>query len=522
VDVDQPLNDSVAFRINGMYEDSDSYRDDVTLKRYGVNPTLTWRSGAGTKISFGVEYFHDERIADRGVSSFEGRPLDVDPSTFFGDPAQSPTHATVKMANAHIEHRFSETLVLRNRTRYGDYDKFYQNVFAGEVDETGANVALLAYNNATQRKNFFNQTDLNFVLGTGAISHKLLAGLELGRQKTNNFRNTGVFDSVAFDTPSISVPTDDPRTTLPVTFRQGPTDADNDGTAKIYAIYLQDEIALSKQLSLIAGLRLDRFEVDVHNNRTAATFRARDNLLAPRLGLVLKPAETLSLYASYSQSYQPRAGDQLASLSATNESLDPEEFKNYEIGAKWAAFSNLALTAALFRLERSNVAIPDPLDSTRSVLIDGQRNQGLEIGLAGNLTNRWSVIGTYTYQDGEIETDQSETVLKGATLANLPKNMFSLWNRYDISPDWSVGLGLIRKASLFASVENLDAPERNVVLPSFTRVDVAVYFRMSDRWRAQLNVENLLDENYFQFANSNTNITPASPRAARVVFTTRF
>jgi catecholate siderophore receptor len=151
VDVGQPLNDSVAFRINGMYEDSDSYRDDVTLKRYGVNPTLTWRSGAGTKISFGVEYFHDERIADRGVSSFEGRPLSVDASTFFGDPAQSPTHATVKMANAHIEHRFSETLVLRNRTRYGDYDKFYQNVFAGEVDETGSSVALLAYNNATQR-----------------------------------------------------------------------------------------------------------------------------------------------------------------------------------------------------------------------------------------------------------------------------------------------------------------------------------------------------------------------------------
>ena len=150
VDVGQAFDENSAFRINGMYEDSDSYRDGVTLERYGVNPTLTLRAGEKTRIVVGAEYFKDERVADRGVSSWQGRPVETDPSTFFGDPEQSPVDATVKAVNALVEHEFNDTFTLRNRTRYGDYDKFYQNVFPGAVTG-GTTVALSAYNNATQR-----------------------------------------------------------------------------------------------------------------------------------------------------------------------------------------------------------------------------------------------------------------------------------------------------------------------------------------------------------------------------------
>jgi catecholate siderophore receptor len=130
-DFGAPLNNRVAFRVNGVYEDSESYRDDVTLERYGINPTMTFLAGERTTVTAGVEYFHDERTADRGVSSYQGRPLKTPRGQFFGDPAQSPVEATVKMANLFVEHRFSDDFVLRNRTRYADYDKFYQNVFPG-------------------------------------------------------------------------------------------------------------------------------------------------------------------------------------------------------------------------------------------------------------------------------------------------------------------------------------------------------------------------------------------------------
>ncbi len=197
LDVNQPFNAFAALRVNAMFEDSDTYRDDVSLKRYGVNPTMTFRASEATLIAVGVEYFHDERTADRGVSSFAGRPLETDPSEFFGDPAQSETHSTVRAASALIEHQFSDRFTLRNRTRYGDYDKFYQNVYPGVVDATGSNVQIVAYNNAMQRDNFFNQTDLLFSLESGALKHSLLAGVELGRQVTDNFRNTGFFDTIS-------------------------------------------------------------------------------------------------------------------------------------------------------------------------------------------------------------------------------------------------------------------------------------------------------------------------------------
>lgn len=529
VDLGQGLTETFALRVNGMYEDSDSYRDGVTLERYGVNPTVTWRPGEDTKVSFGVEYFHDERVADRGISSYLGRPLKTDAGAFFGDPDQSPTHATVKMANLLLEHRLNDAVVLSNRTRYGDYDKFYQNVFPGAVNTgavsgnpPGTLVTISAYNNATRRRNLFNQTDLNVALDAGSVSHKLLLGVELGRQKTDNLRNTGFFDSVAAGTTSIQLPLTDPRTTLPISWRQNATDADNDGTAKIAALYLQDEIAFTRQWTLVAGLRYDHFKVDFHNNRNATGLSSKDGLLSPRLALVYKPAEVTSLYASYSLTHQPRAGDQLSSLSVTNASLDPEEFTNYEVGLKWDVNADLAFTAALFQLKRTNVAIADPLDPTRSILIDGQRNRGIELALTGRMTDRWSLIAAGAYQDAEILSDQSDAVRKGAELASLPRTSFSLWNRYDLSSRWGVGLGIVRRGKIFAATENLLTPASNVTLSSFTRVDGAVYFTLNEQWSVQAHVENLLDEDYFQFANSNTNITPGSPRAARVVVTARF
>lgn len=521
-DFNQPLTERAAFRINGVYEDSESYRDDVSLERYGINPTMTFVVGDRTTVTTGVEYFRDQRTADRGVSSYQGRPLKTPRDQFFGDPAQSPVEATVKMANLFVEHRFSDNLVLRNRTRYGDYDKFYQNVFPGAVNGTGTLVSILAYNNATQRENFFNQSDLILKLTTGPVTHKFLAGIELGRQHTENFRNTGYFDSVAFGTTSVQVPINNPRTTLPVTFRQSATDADNDGTAKIAAIYVQDEIALSRQFLVVAGVRYDSFKVDFTNNRTGAAFSSNDDLFSPRLALVYKPTEHVSTYASYSLTYQPRAGDQLASLSATNASLDPEEYINSEVGVKLDANLNLAVTVALFELERKKVAVTDPNDATRMILVDGQRNRGIELGVNGRITEQWSMIAAAAYQDAEITSDQSATVRKGAQLAHLPKTTFSLWNRYDVTPTWGVGLGVVYRDEIFAAIENLATPATNVKLPSFTRVDAAVYYSLSNQWRAQLNLENLLDKHYFEYAHSNNNITPGSPRAARLTVTASF
>ena len=180
---------------------------------------------------------------------------------------------------------------------------------------------------------------------------------------------------------------------------------------------------LLPELQAILGLRYDRYEVDFRKNNATPPLdiNTNDNFLSPRVGLVYKPIETVSIYTSYSLAYVPRAGEQLTSLTVTNKALEPEKFKNVEVGAKWDIQPNLALTTAVFQLDRTNVILPDPNNAAISVLGGGQRNKGLELGLAGRVTSAWSVMGGYTYQDGEITNSQSATAKKGAVLAELDR-----------------------------------------------------------------------------------------------------
>ena len=508
-DLRQPLNERVSLRATGVYENSDSYRDGVRLERYGVNPTARLVLSEQTTVRLSYEYFTYDMVADRGIPSFQGRPVRTARSTFFGDPDGSPTGATIKVASGVIEHDFGG-VSLRNVTSFGDYDKAYQNVYPGAVNATGTAVSLSAYNNATRRENLFNQTDLTWSAATGPVDHKLLLGAEFGRQTTDNFRQTGYFTGVGPAVTTITVPLASSTVSVPVTYRQSATDADNHGVAKIAAAYAQDQIQLTGRLQAILGLRYDRFQVDFRNNRTGAMFATQDKLWSPRAGLVFKPVDVLALYASYSRSYLPRAGDQLSSLSLSNQALDPERFVNREVGVKWDLRPDFSLTAAVYQLDRGNVAVTDPADPTRLVLVKGQRSKGVELGAEGVVRPGWTLVGGYAYQDGEITQTQSATVRAGARLAQLPKHSASLWNRVDVTPRLGLGLGVIYRSAMFASTDN------TVTLPGFTRVDGALYYKVSDQVSAQLNVENLFDKRYYASANSNTNITPGSPRAVRL------
>ena len=513
-DLGGATSDAVSFRVAAMAEDSESHRDGFEVRRYGINPTFAWR-GEDSSLVVTAEHFDDERIADRGVPSFAGRPVDVDPSTFFGSAALSPVRADVDSLGVYLEHDFSAGAKLRNRTRAARYDKFYRNVYPGSVSSDGSTVNLAAYDNATTRDNLFNQTDLVLELG-GRVRHTLLVGLELGRQETDNYRQTGFFPTdtcAATGNTAFCVPLSDPGYAGTVEFRNnGTSDADNHGVARTAAVYVQDQVQFSPRWQAIVGLRYDRFEVDFTSatdlaNGRPGVFEVTDNLLSPRAGVVFKPVESASLYANYSLAYVPRSGDQMSSLNATNQAFEPERFTNIEVGAKWDIRPDLAATAAIYRLDRRNVVIADPADPTRSLLVKGQVARGLELGLSGRISERWKLIGGYAWQQGELMERLSASAPEGARLAQLPEHTFSLWNRFDINDNWGIGLGAIHRSSLFPSTDNA------VEVPGYTRFDGAVYYTVSERLQLQLNAENLFDREYFVSAHSNNNITPGSPRA---------
>ena len=538
-DYAHPFSDAFAFRVTGVYEDSEGFRDGYALKRQGINPTAAIQAGEKTLITLGYEYFRDERTADRGIPSYANAfngtrfPVATDRETFFGDPEASQGDVEVNAFSALIEHDFGDGTVLRNRTRVADYDKYYGNVFPGNVNTAGTTVALSAYKQDTDRKNLFNQTDLIFSASTGSIEHKFMTGVELGRQETDNLRRSGRFTLgagspclIGSTASSCVVPLSNPNVSPLVVYANnslgGSGDARNSGVAKVAAVYAQDQIEFSPQWSAIVGLRYDQFDVDFTDLRTGASARNRalsssDKLWSPRVGVVFKPVDNLSLYASYGVTYLPRSGEQLGSLAFNSQSLDAEEFENTEIGAKWELRPGLTAEAAAFRLNRSNAAIVDPNDSTRLILLagDSQRVDGVELSLAGNLTKQWQMIGSYAWLDARTVRTVGTTPA-GRALPQTPETSLGLWNRYDFTDRWGVALGASYRSESFASISNA------VTLKSYVRYDGAVYYKFDERFSAQLNVENLFDKIYYPSAHSDSNISPGAPRAAYVTLNFKF
>jgi catecholate siderophore receptor len=517
-DLDQPLGGGAGLRLNGVYENGESFRRGVELERYAVNPTAGVMLGGDTRLDLSYEYLHDRRTADRGVPAFGDRPLDGADRLFFGDPRDSFARADVHLATLAIEHGFGEGLTLRNRSQFGHYDKFYQNVFPADLIEATGQVQLSAYNDSTRRTNSFSQTDLVWDASFGGVDQTLLAGFEIGRQEGRNRRRNGFFQPA--DSASLLVPGGAPTMDAILIFRPVNTNAArspaafNESEASVAALYIQDQIRPSDRVEIVAGLRLDRFTLEVENLNTGQTFRRTDNLVSPRLGLILKPTPDLSVYASYSRSYLPSGGDQFSSLDLTSEALKPERFDNYEIGAKWQPRPGLLATAALYRLDRSNTRAPGPTPGS-VVLTGAQRSRGLELSLQGEIGERWQIAGGYAFQKADIRRTTAAAPA-GREVPLVPRHQFSLWNRYDAGERIAFGLGVIAATKSFASISNA------VTLPGYVRLDAALFYALADGLEAQLNVENLFGNDYFPTAHNDNNIAPGAPTTARATLRFRF
>lgn len=518
------LSDELAFRLNAVYENSNAYRDGVELKRYGLTPTFTIRPGDKTEIILSAEYFKDERIADRGMPSFIGsdgsnlnnRPYRIqDYDKFFGNAKLSPTETETVAFNAAISHIFDNGIQVKNSTRLAYYDKYYQNVFARSSVSTTGTLQLGAYRDETKRENLINQTDITYTAKTGSVEHKLLAGAEFSAQDTSNKRLTPAGGENLGGTVSAQNPT-----TSGLTFNNLTRNQKSDFT--VAAFYLQDQIVFNPSWQAVLGLRNDHIDTDFTNLAANQTINVSDNLLSPRAGLIYKPTENSSLYANYSISYVPRAGDQLIGLTVSAASFKPEKFVNKEVGAKWDILPSLALTAAVFKLERENILAVDPSGSGNSILLNGQETTGLEVGLSGKITDQWQVMAAYTLQDGEVTEQQNvgvNAILAGSKLAMTPTRSFSLWNKYQINDVWAIGLGMVSRSAMYAATPTAS---QSTLLPGYTRFDAAIFAKLSPKWDAQVNIENLTNKDYALFAHNNNNITPGAPLSARATLNYHF
>lgn len=514
VDTNYTLNETAGVRFNGFYEELNNHRDFFDGTRFGLNPTARIEVSPKTTFDLSYEYLDDDRVVDRGVPSqnFEGGPdvpLKNFENTFFGSPDENFTTLQAHILRGHIDHEINDMLRANFNIQYADYDKAYQNLYASEEVQVGAGgifaeVELDGYRDTTDRQNLFLQGNLVGEFETGAIGHTVLFGLEYGNQDTENARFDNVFASNNDD--QLFIPFTDPLNIPDFSFSSLARDRASDVTT--FSIYAQDQLDLTDQFKLILGGRYDSFDIEVDDLVANETFSRKDEEISPRLGAIYKPAENMSIYASYSETFLPRSGDQFLTLNLDNESTKPQSFENREIGAKWDPVAGLSITAAAFKLDRNSFTSTDPEDPQEVIVIEGSKTEGIEIQLNGQLNDQWSINTGYTYLDGKVEiTDGSGN--DGNRTRQTPKHTFSLWSQYDLTDNLGFGAGATHQGSFFVREDN------SVEVPAFLRFDASAYYDVSDDLRVQVNVENLLDANYFPDAHSNDNISTGKPLNAR-------
>lgn len=505
-DVNAPLSGMAAFRINAVHETLDNHRDFYEGERYAVNPYVAVDLSAGWRAGLSYEYVNDDRVADRGVPSLAGAPITGYRDQFFGVPGVNRSTLEANIVKLRLDGVLADNVQVSTTVLYGDYDKLYTNVFASgaATNQTGT-VPLSAYTDPTDRRNLLFQGNLIWDVTSGHMDHKLLFGLEYGDQDSANQRRNGVLSNSTFNLTNPVFPT----VTFPALSR------DTVSNVESVSVYVQDQISLSERFEIVAGLRYDRFDIDGIDLQPNPDrpFARTDDKISPRLGLIYKPQPNVSVYGSYSQSFLPRSGDQFLSLTPTQQNLEPEEFTNHEVGVKWDVRPDLNVTAAVFRLDRTNATTPDPLNPTVTINVGETRSEGFELAVTGRLLPNWQISGGYAWQDARLQGNDS------VRLAQTPRHQATLWNRYDVDRRLGFGLGVIHQSGQFAAIRTTATTSH---LPAFTRVDAAVFYEISDTVDLQLNIENLFDTSYFSDAHNNFNISPGAPLNARLTLSSRF
>jgi iron complex outermembrane receptor protein len=503
IDVSGPLveDESILYRLNLAYQDTDSYIDFIGSRSFFIAPVVRVAIGDDTALTLEGEY-SSRTIDSRTVVVLpavgtvlpgpDGRRIPRDRTVY--EPEGNTEIETTRIGYR-LEHQFSENWSLRNDFRVAfergsDND---QSFFVG-LDEDGRTANRVTYSSESAA-NIYNLTaDVLGRFSTGSVQHQLLFGVNWSL--LDNFNNFGI------DLAEL-VPLDiyDPVYRQPPIGRIDTVFEDNSRQTNSFGVYLQDQIAIADNLKLLLGGRFDIFEQRIDDFLSDTEDTQSGNAFTPRVGIVYQPIPAISLYASYSQSFNPTEG-----RSATGEVFEPERGTQYEIGVKADLNDQLAATLALYDLTRSNLLTVDPDDSRFSIQTGEQRSQGIELDLSGEILPGWNLIAGYAYTDARITEDN--TFESGNRLVNAPEHLFNLWTTYEIQSGDLRGLGF--GLGLFYVGERTGDLDNSFEVPGYLRTDAALFYRR-DRLRVALNIRNLFDENYFVSVTGRDSVLRGDP-----------
>ena len=522
VDANFATSENTAVRLNLHTDSLANHRDFYEGERYGINPTVKIQAG-DTTVDLSYEYADHERFIDRGIPTANNTPVESLKDVVFGVEGLNLQTLEASILRANIAHDYSDSGKFNMSVTSSDFKKMYKNLYAAGYDGTANTVKLDGYLDPTERQNLILNANVVNEFNNGSTSGTILVGLEFVDTDNKNYRYNTFFNNRAGS--DAGEPTDQQifNITRPLDISVTSTGlastvdyttdlkSSSESDITVTSLYLQGDIDFSDNWKMIIGGRLDNFDITVTDVKKSQDQSRKDDMFSPRFGVIYKPAENMSLYVSYSESFLPRSGEQYKKLDASGAALDPDVFENNEIGYKYDINDALTFTAAIFdskstRAEKDN-------ETGEMNEIRGLEVEGVEIELSGDIDDQNNLTFGYTSLDGVTSKGTKQP-------RELPDQMLSLWYSYKANARIGFGLGVTHQGESF--IKDTSNGSTGPTLPDYTRVDFALYINASDNDVVRIHVENLTDELYFPHSHSTHQASVGESLNARISYSRRF
>ena len=517
------LGEGAAVRLNAMgHSGAGTDRDGAKQQRWGMGGSLALGLGSPTRLV--VDYVHQSNndVPDYGLPWFGTQVAQVPRNNFYGFNSDYQK-ADADIITAKAEHDFSDDLKLHTQLRYGHYTRENRITEPQISAVVGTPVASVTVNrnvfSGFATESFLEgQADLNAHLETGPFTHKIVAGLETGRERS------APWFGFAQGVPGTNLLT--PATNAFFSSTGTPPNVIADTTGNSIGIYALDTIKIDDMFQIVGGIRWDSFRINYGANRYTAATGAfvgservihSDKQFSYRAGLIFKPMEQGTVYFSYGTSFNPSAETLTFVTSArgafptANAFLDPEQNTSCELGTKWDLLDGkLSATAALFRTVKENARVPNPTTPGFNTLGGTQRAQGIDVSVIGYVTDSWQITAGYVYLDGKVTKSPAVAGAPavGVPLPYAPKHSFSFWTSYLISPEIQIAGGGQRVGIRYAQTT---APIRSV--PGYWTFDAMAQYNFSEHLTFKVNLNNLTDKYYYD-AIHQQHVIPGAGRTA--------
>lgn len=551
--------------IMGHQNDKAGQKDGAEYKRFGIAPSISFGLGSPTRATLSYYYLKSDDTPDSGVpywnhttNTAEGKPLDAKQGIYYGLKDRDFQKQENHIGTLKLEHDITDDLTISNTAVY---NKSKNEYLWTQPDDSQKNIAngkvwRRANTNISDIDGFSDQLALTGKLNTGFLKHRFNTGVEYSKQDadrggynvTDNVTGSSIGGSGITNACNLANPngwcTDayNPNPYDPFLGNVQANEKIRSINTKTTSVYLLDNIEITPQWLLDLGVRWDKFDTDVKYHKDSGSIKAGtayssgDDFFNYQAGLTFKPRENGSIYFSYATSANPvgvDAGDGSEGISVpgrgTNDeqaramnNLKPEEVKTYELGTKWDVFNNkVNLTAAIFRTEKTNTRALDSDGFTRN--IGETRVDGIELGLNGNITDKWAMSAGYSFLDSElVDGGMINNALSGQPanyvsnpnngnqIQNVPKHSATLWTTYQVLPQLSIGGGAVYSDKVYGNADNTKW------VPSYVRYDAMARYDVNKNVNLQLNVNNLTDKRYFTKAYASHYATEAEGRSAVV------